>query len=355
MKLETYATHFASIGGACWGMEQAGLKCVHAIEKEQIRVDYREKNIGHKATCMDISEYEPRKEHAADVLWTSPPCKMLSTLSRSYVNLNHPMNQLYLKSVRYCEVCRPQYFILENVLGILTHNADGIASMTLSCWQKDFEKLGYHCEYNVLNSKYFCVPQNRERVFMVGSLNGRRDLIPAESNVVSSKIGDIMEHGVTRKCWSPDTYRTVLDAVARNSARTRSPYRFLLLGPDDIFPTITCGFDGGATRKKVGIIDRVGDAWFLRQPTVREGARAQGFPDSWVLPESDTIAWNMVGDAVTSNVSRAIARHLVSLEAGARPAAKRELSAQRIPRYALEMHNDLAESIDVELGEIENL
>jgi hypothetical protein len=97
---------------------------------------------------------------------------------------------------------------------------------------------------------------------------------------------------------------------------------------------LTCSFDGGATRKKLAIIDTTEKGiTYLRHPTVREGARAQGFPENWEFPESRTLAWNMIGDAVTSNVSRAIAEHLMQIEEGKTPPHMNGLIDSKIPHY----------------------
>lgn len=347
-EIKTYATHFASIGGACWGLEQAGLECVSAIEYMAERVECRKRNLGHEALCMDIREYQPRPQDAADLLWTSPPCTMLSSASREYADPKDPMNQLYLKSLEYCDILRPKYFVLENVMGILTHNADKQGNNTLTEWRRKFDDLGYRTEFNVLNSKYFGVPQDRERVFLVGSLEGKKGLIPKESSKVQARFRDIMEEGSTDECYEAETYRTILGCIARNSANNRTPYRWVLVGPDDILPTITCSFDGGATRKKISVIDKKGGATYLRHPTVREGARAQGFPDHWEFSESRTKSWNFIGDAVTSPVAHAIASHLCKLERGQRPPCKKELTAKRLARYVKEMHNDYVLELQIE-------
>lgn len=343
MRLNTYAVHFASIGGACYGLHCAGLRCVAAFEHQQDRLDFRERNLGHKGLCVDLSKYEPEAEHAADVLWTSPPCTMLSSASREYVDLDDPINLLYLASVKYCRVLKPKYVILENVPGILTHKSDGSGNNTLTKWRRDFEEIGYRTEYNILNSKYFGVPQDRERVFMVGSIEGKTGLIPKENLTIDKKFGAIQEHSSVVGCWEAKTYRTVMDAIARNSARNGSPYGFRLIGHNDILPCVTCSFDGGATRKKVGILDSKDGITYVRQPTPREGARAQGFPDSWELPASRTIAWHYVGDAVTSPVAQAIAEHLEKIESGQRPPFKQRLSAKRVAKCLQELENTIPE------------
>lgn len=368
-ELKTYATHFASVGGACCGIEQAGLECVSAVEKEQDRVDFRAQHLGHRGVCMDIRDYKPSPSDAADLLWTSPPCKAASQAKRSYVDPNDPINLLYKHSVEYCKLLRPKYVVLENVLGVLTFGADKVGKNLLSIWRKDFEALGYHTEFNILNSKYFGCPQDRERVFMVGSLEGKKGLIPAEKRTIKTTFGAIWERGAVRECWSPGTYMTVISSIARNSAKNGSPYGFRFVADEkviadvmesvgkeagqalkstllNIFPTITCSFDGGATRKKVAVIDQKDGLTYLRQPTVKEGARAQGFPDSWVWPDNRTLAWNYIGDAVSCPVSKAIVEHLMRLERGEKSPAKRELTGKRIAGYVRQVHNEMFEEME---------
>jgi hypothetical protein len=177
---------------------------------------------------------------------------------------------------------------------------------------------------------------------MVGSLNGKKGLIPdSDSTIQPKNFGSIQERGAVIECWAGKTYKTVIGCVARNSAKNGTPYGFRVVGPKDILPTVTCSFDGGATRKKVAVIDKKGKVTYLRHPTVLEGARAQGFPDSWVFPESRTKAWNFIGDAVSSPVAKAIAEHLKLVEAGKKPPCKKALTAKRISKYVQQLGNDM--------------
>lgn len=73
--LETYASHFCGVGGACRGIHDVGLRCVLAIDNWQKALDVREANLGYKGACMDVFSYVPDKAHAADLLWTSPVCQ----------------------------------------------------------------------------------------------------------------------------------------------------------------------------------------------------------------------------------------------------------------------------------------
>ena len=329
MALKTYATHFCGIGGACHGIEQAGLKCVLAIDYLGIAVEYREKNLHHKALQMDISDYVPNPAHAADVLWTSPSCQSFSTsardqiLSKKSVGKKEIRDTLFLASVEYCKVFKPKFFVLENVTGLLTHYTDN--KPTIRLIREMFEKYaGYRTEWNVLSSLEWNLPQKRRRVIIVGSRDGKTGLIPkppfGPHNKPTCKFGDIMEHFRSDLAWGGPTYKTALEKVRRTGIDIK------VIDENGIIPTITCGFGGGATRKKVAILDKTDTGVsFLRHPSILEGARAQGFPDTWDYPNSSTDAWTLIGNAVPCPMSKAILEHLIAVDEGKKPPFKTKL------------------------------
>lgn len=346
-ELRTYATHFCGVGGACWGLEQAGLECRFATDWLASAVEYREKNLGHRALLADISEVELDDSMAADVLWTSPPCQTFSNSAREFVvknpeeYKNDKRNNLFLNSVDYIRRFRPRFVVLENVMGMLTHESDGAPGDTFKRVRAAIAALGYHVEWNVLDSQFYGLPQERERVILVASRDGERGLLPMEPALAKKpEFGDIMERGVVQKAWGGKTYKTAYKKVER-VAKSCGNFRIRIIMPHDILPTITCGWGGGATRKKVAIVDEVASAPFLRHPTILEGARAQGFPDSWQFPQSETEAWKLIGNAVSSPVARAVGAHIMKVAVGEHPAYKTEVRAKRLAKYSLEDEHPL--------------
>ena len=189
-RIRTYATHFCGVGGACWGIHQAGLECRLAIDHWDMAIEYRERNLGHKGLCMDISEYKRDDAHAADLLWTSPPCQTYSSARDGKDDPEDVRNHLYMASVNYVRDFKPRFFVLENVVGILSHDADGKGGGTLARFREAFVALGYHVEWNILNSRHFGVPQSRPRVFIIGSRDGEKDLVPAHPDVPRPSFGE---------------------------------------------------------------------------------------------------------------------------------------------------------------------
>lgn len=318
-ELKTYAVHFCGIGGACAGMHNAGLECRLAIDWWDKAIEFREKNLGHKGFHMDISKYDEieKDEHAADLLWTSPPCQTFSSAARETAKFKSEdiRNNLFLASLYYIKKFTPQFFVLENVPGLLTHDN----GKTIGRMNDEFRAAGYYCEQGTFTSEEFGLPQKRERVFIIGCRKefGLKGLFPKPPKGIKKQVlSDIKEAGRADLVWAEQTYVTAYEKVRRTDVEIQ------IIKNDGILPTITCGWGGGATRKKVGISDSISipgqekPVNFVRHPSVREGARAQGFPDTWVFPESSTDAWQGIGNAVSTPVAEAIVNHLKLLSKG---------------------------------------
>jgi len=336
-----YATHFCGMGGACWGLEQAGLSCALAIDNDGDGpcIETREKNIGDgKGLRMDIRQYfdggTRKEEHGKDLflLWTSPPCKRFSFASGAPGD--PAMENLYRESLRFAEWARPKFVVMENVKGIIKHEAQAKVSGRkgkISEIRADFEGIGYGVEWQVLNASRFGCAQTRERVIFVASRDSRRGLIPRVDDPEWVRFSDIRERGKAETCLGGESYRTMNEKLTR-LIRRHNAFRIRIIGldrdrggRDDFMPTITCGFGGGITRKKCAVVDKVRakgiSVAFLRHPTLLEAVRAQGFPDKWManLPSNASLAWNMVGNAVPSPVAKAVAEHLLKVDRGEDP------------------------------------
>ena len=336
------------MGGACNGLEQAGLSCVLAIDNDSDGpcIETRAKNLNcDKGIKLDIHKYfdEAKKdEHGKDIflLWTSPPCKKFSMIKNwegAKRTGDKSIEDLYKESLKFIEWARPKFVVMENVKGIINYEAQarvaGKAGKISEIWDA-FDKLGYGVEWQVLNAARFGCAQQRERVMFVASRDPKlRGLIPSIKDPKWVYFSDIRERGAIEWCLSGESYRTMNEKLSRIIKKHHS-YKIRIIGLDrdkgtsrDFLPTITCGFGGGVTRKRCAIVDKIRTKGisvpFLRNPTLLEAVRAQGFPDSWMdnLPKSTSLAWNMVGNAVPSPISKAIAEHLIKVDRGENPPA----------------------------------
>ena len=186
---------FAGIGGFRFGMESAGHECIGFCEIDKFaRASYKaihdtEGEIElHDITA--VTDEEIRNIGHVDVICGGFPCQSFS-IAGSRRGFEDTRGTLFFEIARFADILKPKYLFLENVKGLLNHDRGNTFKTILGA----LDGLGYDVEWQVLNSKNFSVPQNRERVFIIGHLReGRtRRIFPiirenAKSDNQQSKI-----------------------------------------------------------------------------------------------------------------------------------------------------------------------
>ena len=164
---------FAGIGGFRLGMERAGHKCIGYCEVDKFaRMSYQAiHNTDGEIDYKDITEVtneEFRKlKGTVDVICGGFPCQAFS-IAGNQLGFEDARGTLFYEIARAAEQVKPRYLFLENVRNLLSHDK----GKTFARMLKILDELGYDAEWQVLNSKNFGVPQNRERVFIIGHLRG---------------------------------------------------------------------------------------------------------------------------------------------------------------------------------------
>nr|DAO80183.1 MAG TPA: Cytosine specific methyltransferase [Caudoviricetes sp.] len=194
---------FAGIGGFRLGMESAGHECVGFCEIDKYaRASYKAiHNTEGEIELHDIttvSDESIRGFGSVDIICGGFPCQAFS-IAGNRRGFEDTRGTLFFEICRFASILRPKYLFLENVRGLLNH--DGGA--TFETIIRTLDGLGYDVEWQVLNSKNFGVPQNRERVFIIGHLRGERTRnvfpISGESQSTSNqsvvKIGNVNPSG----------------------------------------------------------------------------------------------------------------------------------------------------------------
>jgi len=195
---------FAGIGGFRLGMESAGHKCIGFCEIDKFaRASYKAiHNTEGEIELHDITRVTDesiRGFGSVDIICGGFPCQAFSIAGHRR-GFEDTRGTLFFEIARFASILRPKYLFLENVRGLLNH--DGGA--TFETIIRTLDELGYDVEWQVLNSKNFGVPQNRERVFIIGHLRGERTrrIFPlgGESQSTSSqsvvKIGNVNPSGI---------------------------------------------------------------------------------------------------------------------------------------------------------------
>jgi DNA (cytosine-5)-methyltransferase 1 len=161
---------FAGIGGFRLGLEKAGHQCVWSNEIEDKARRIYEYNFKEKPDPRDIRTIQPDEIPQADLLVGGFPCATFSVAGRrTGFGTEDTRGTLFFEICRILAGKRIPYFFLENVKGLLNHDGGRTFAVILS----SLDELGYDCQWECINSKNFGVPQNRERVFIIGHLRGR--------------------------------------------------------------------------------------------------------------------------------------------------------------------------------------
>ena len=195
---------FAGIGGFRLGMESAGHECIGFCEIDKFaRASYKAihdtKGEIELHDITAVSDESIRRIGRVDIICGGFPCQAFS-IAGNRRGFEDTRGTLFFEIARFASILRPQYLFLENVKGLLNHDGGATFETILGA----LDELGYNMEWQMLNSKNFGVPQNRERVFIIGHLRGERTrrIFPlgGESQSTSSqsvvKIGNVNPSGI---------------------------------------------------------------------------------------------------------------------------------------------------------------
>lgn len=196
---------FAGIGGFRLGMESAGHECVGFCEIDKFaRKSYKAihdtKGEVELHDITTVTDEFIRRIGRVDIICGGFPCQAFSVAGNRR-GFEDTRGTLFFEIARFASILRPKYLFLENVKGLLNHNRGD----TFETIIRTLDELGYDVEWQVLNSKDFGVPQNRERVFIIGHLRGRstRAIFPLGGNDKTTdckqpkikKVGNIRKKG----------------------------------------------------------------------------------------------------------------------------------------------------------------
>ena len=169
-----YLDLFAGIGRFRLGMESAGHECIGFCEIDKFaRASYKAiHNTEGEIELHDITtvtDEEIKNIGHVDVICGGFPCQSFS-IAGSRRGFEDTRGTLFFEIARFADILKPKYLFLENVKGLLNHDRGKTFKTILGA----LDGLGYDVEWQVLNSKNFSVPQNRERVFIIGHLREGR-------------------------------------------------------------------------------------------------------------------------------------------------------------------------------------
>jgi DNA (cytosine-5)-methyltransferase 1 len=176
---------FAGAGGFSVGFENAGFDIVAAVEYDkQIAETYSYNHFETKVFAEDIKQVVNKvdfSQYNCDVIIGGPPCQgfsMAGARIRKNNFIDDPRNYLFKYYFKIVQQVKPKIFILENVKGILTMEKGEIFKQIISLFsdEENFNGNKYYIEYRIVKALEYGIPQQRERVFIIGSLNKKLDI-----------------------------------------------------------------------------------------------------------------------------------------------------------------------------------
>ncbi|WP_110954756.1 DNA cytosine methyltransferase [Anaerosinus massiliensis] len=163
---------FAGIGGFRLGMERAGHKCIGFCEidkyaRKTYKANFNTEGEWERHDIRSVTDDDVRRIGNTDIICGGFPCQAFSIAGKRK-GFEDTRGTLFFEIMRFASILGPKYLFLENVGGLLNHNGGDTFETIL----RALDDIGYDAEWQVCNSKNFGVPQNRERVFIVGHLRG---------------------------------------------------------------------------------------------------------------------------------------------------------------------------------------
>lgn len=328
----TFVDLFAGIGGFRIALEQLGGRCVYASEFNTSA----QKNYGMNHGVVPfgdikLQDNKDRIPNEVDVLCAGFPCQPFSMAGLRRGFADETKGTLFFDLQQIIEAKHPRVILLENVPGLLSiHNRDAegnrLPDKTIDTILRILrDELGYHVQApKVLNAKEFGVPQNRDRVFIVGfrdvDIEGYH--YPTGEGIEKKYFGDIREKGCIPVSYymSQRYWQTLVNHKEREQAKGHG-YGYRIIGDDDIGHTLMVGgmglernliVDDGNPGVNI-IPDPRGELNHdkIRVLTERECARMQGFPEYFEICVERSPAYSQFGNSVAIPAVKEVARTLL--------------------------------------------
>ena len=318
----TYFSIFSGIGGFDVGIKAAlpSAECVGYSEVDKYAISIYQRHFKGHINYGDATKINAKELPDFDCLVGGFPCQAFSIAGKRR-GFSDTRGTLFFEIARIIREKQPRYLVLENVKGLLSHDQGNSANIIMS----SLDELGYDCQWHIINSKNHGVPQNRERVFIIGCLrtNGKsiRQIFPITKNNQANngtgyiretpKLKQLISGSQGDRVYCSSGIATTQSSLGGGMGAKTGLYAIPVLTPDRVNKR-----QNGRRFKEVGdpsftltSQDRHGvfDGNNIRKLTPLECERLQGFNDNWTKYGdngeliSDSQRYKCCGNAVTVN------------------------------------------------------
>jgi len=324
-----YIDLFSGSGGFSLGFDNAGFKNIFSLDKEPSFCETYKNNFPkHKLIEKDITDIKKKEilnilknNKKVDVIIGGPPCQGFSiagNIGRKFIN--DPRNGLFKEFARFVNIIKPKYFVMENVARLYTHNQQKTKDEILS----EFESMGYNVKCKILNSADYGVPQIRKRIIFIGNRKNNNIIFPKKTHIVYKTVKDAIKN--LPKLESGQSSVVPNHKAMNHTEQMLKKMSYISDGgnrkeiPNKLRPK------SGDVRKYIkycskkpsvcvtGDMRKIFHYKYNRALTVRELARLQSYPDSFVFKGSAISQQQQVGNSVPPLMAFAIAKIIKKYE-----------------------------------------
>ncbi len=323
MKKFKFIDLFSGLGGFRIAMEEIGGECVFSSDIDRFVQKVYKENFG-EIPYGDITQIDEKEIPDHNILCAGFPCQPFSIggLRKGFTDTR---GTLFFDIERILREKQPDAFLLENVRGLENHDRGRTLQVMLDILAdvvndqprlSDSDRnLGYKVYYKVLNSKDYNVPQNRERIYIVGFKNhdvkfafpkGQKlelkvaDLLESDVDSAHYRVSSIVEAYIDKhlKERNIDLKKSHL-LIANEIRPSRCSFR-----DDGISPCLTAKMGTGGNNVPIIVKDQ-------RKLTVKECLRIQGFPEWYRIKENHMQSYKAIGNSVSIPVLKAISKEMI--------------------------------------------
>lgn len=302
---------FAGIGGICLGFMKCGVEIVFANDFDKNACITYNANFKHGIVEKPIEEVTIEEVPDADIVIFGFPCTSFSIAGYRKGFEDEKSGNLFFEAFRIIKSKKPKAIFIENVKNLVSHDK----GKTFKVIKESLESEGYKLKYKVLNSmEYGNVPQNRERIYIVGFLDHNiTDRFefpgPIERTVNIHDITNPSEKKPDKYYYEKSKYYPMLKEAMTNKDTVYQLRRiYVRENKNNVCPTLTANMGTGGHNVPL-IIDDYG----IRKLTPRECLLLQGFPKSFIIPENvaNGQLYKQAGNSVTVTVIERIAENMI--------------------------------------------
>ena len=327
MKHMTHLDLFSGYGGFALACQRLGITTVGVSEVDKYANAVLRARFPGIKNYGDVSQINPEDIPDVEIITGGSPCQDVSVAGKR-AGIDGKRSGLFFHFSRIISVKRPHYFVWENVRGVLSSNHGRDFARVVA----EFSSIGYDLQWQILNTRSFGVPQNRERIVIVGNLRGRsrRKVLPirtgyeaTNNNRIEAVFPVVNNHGVLEE-------RDVVNCIDANYFKGRDNHsQRTHIAVPIAMPVLTPerGEKRGNGRRfkpngepmfTLTTQDRHGvyDGYRIRRLTPRECDLLQGLPADWTATGvddggnevviSDTQRYKLTGNGVTVTVMSAV-------------------------------------------------